>query len=509
MHHRHCSIPNQQVRLASHMIAHQGIYGFVSQLSREHSISRQSLYTLKSRGQEAMEHVFSPKQQRRGQEEVLIERAVLILFTEAHASREGIQRCIEDILGEHVSTGKISAIIHEAGRRAQEWLAQHIPEGMRVLAIDEQYGSKRGEAYLNIVDAHSAFILASVPPVAVDGESWSILLLHMQGQGLKWRIAVSDGGKAIQKALQEITPDNIHQRDLWHVLHECQKSQGRVERAVKKLQEQIPVVERQAKRVAAGQKPLGKNPKTDVGAHVAECQQMEYVAVSLYYLTSELRRLLGIIVLTEQGILGSTARQEELNALLDLFAELCEVTPSTMKKEVEKLFHHVQAALPGLLSFSQDLDAVQQKTTRQLGEAAVHLIGWAWQRRAILGPKRDQFVADFPPAWQHAAAELLGAWDQAVRSSSVVENWHSILRPYLAVHRHLSADMLAILAVWHNHRVASHGMHKGLSPLIRSGLAREPTDWLVALGYPPASPYPKQVQNSIDTTNMEIESIAA
>ena len=223
----------------------------------------------------------------------------------------------------------------------------------------------------------------------------------------------------------------------------------------------------------------------------------------------ELRRLLGIIVLTEQGILGSTARQEELNALLDLFAELSEVTPSTMKKEVEKLFHHVQAALPGLLSFSQDLDAVQQKTTRQLGEAAVHLIGWAWQRRAILGPKRDQFVADFPPAWQHAAAELLGAWDQAVRSSSVVENWHSILRPYLAVHRHLSADMLAILAVWHNHRVASHGMHKGLSPLIRSGLAREPTDWLVALGYPPASPYPKQVQNSIDTTNMEIESIAA
>ena len=175
-----------------------------------------------------------------------------------------------------------------ARRRAQEWLAQHIPEGMRVLAIDEQYGSKRGEAYLNIVDAHSAFILASVPPVAVDGESWSILLLHMQGQGLKWRIAVSDGGKAIQKALQEITPDNIHQRDLWHVLHECQKSQGRVERAVKKLQEQIPVVERQAKRVAAGQKPLGKNPKTDVGAHVAECQQMEYVAVSLYYLTSEL-----------------------------------------------------------------------------------------------------------------------------------------------------------------------------------------------------------------------------
>jgi putative exporter of polyketide antibiotics len=83
--------------------------------------------------------------------------------------------------------------------------------------------------------------------------------------------------------------------------------------------------------------------------------------------------------------------------------------------------------------------------------------------------------------------KLFGAWDHAVRSSSAVENWHSVLRPFLAVHRHLSADMLAILAVWHNHQLASRGLHKGLSPLMRSGLANAPTDWLAALGYSSAS----------------------
>src|SRR5262249_16141327 len=224
-------------------------------------------------------------------------------------------------------------------------------------------------------------------PVAVDGESWSILLLHMQDQGLKWRVAVSDGGKAIQNALHEVTPDNVHQRDLWHVLHESQKVQGRVDRKVCKLQEQTPVVERQAKRLAAGQKPLGRNPKTDVVAHAADLHQMLYLATSLRYLTGELQRLLSIVVLTDQGILGSTARQEELDALLDLFAELCEVTPNTVKQEVKKLFHHVQAALPGLLGFCQDLDAVLEPAIDHLGGAAVHLIGWAWLRRAILGPK--------------------------------------------------------------------------------------------------------------------------
>ena len=66
-------------------------------------------------------------------------------------------------------------------------------------------------------------------------------------------------------------------------------------------------------------------------------------------------------------------------------------------------------------------------------------------------------------------------------------DWHSILRPHLAVHRTLSPGLLALLAVYHNHHVAARGVHAGQSPLQRSGLTDAPTNWLVALGYPPAS----------------------
>jgi hypothetical protein len=44
-----------------------------------------------------------------------------------------------------------------------------------------------------------------------------------------------------------------------------------------------------------------------------------------------------------------------------------------------------------------------------------------------------------------------------------------------------------LLAVWHDHRVFRRGVHKGTSPLQLSGMLDAPTDWLVALGYPPAS----------------------
>lgn len=45
--------------------------------------------------------------------------------------------------------------------------------------------------------------------------------------------------------------------------------------------------------------------------------------------------------------------------------------------------------------------------------------------------------------------------------------------------------MLALIAVWHNHRVYTRGIHKGKNPLQLSGITDAPTDWLLALGYPP------------------------
>ena len=267
MHLHHCIPVAQRVDLASRMIVHSKKYGFVSHLSRESNISRQSLYALKSRGQEAMERVFRPKQEAIEQM-AQVERAALVLFTEGHASREGIQNCLEELLGVYVSTGKISSIIHEAGKRAQEWLDQHIPKGRRDLAID----------------AHTSFVYASSPPVAVDGESWKLMLWQMKDHGLQFRVIVSDGGKAIGRAVREIAPDAIHQRDVWHVLHEWQKVQERIDRAVKALHQRTPAVERNAKRVEAGKKPLGRNPQTDVQAHASDVQHMEYVATSLRYL---------------------------------------------------------------------------------------------------------------------------------------------------------------------------------------------------------------------------------
>lgn len=89
-----------------------------------------------------------------------------------------------------------------------------------------------------------------------------------------------------------------------------------------------------------------------------------------------------------------------------------------------------------------------------------------------------------PPSGGPVQTLCGSAWEEAVRASSAVENWHSVLRPYLAVHRRLSTGMLALVACWHNHRIAERGQHQGLSPLMRRGLTPLSSDWRLTLGYP-------------------------
>jgi hypothetical protein len=307
-----------------------------------------------------------------------------------------------------------------------------------------------------------------------------------QERGLRWEATVSDGGVAIEAALRVVDPDRPHGRDVWHVLHVCAQVQGRLDRAVATLVGRTAAVARQAARVAAGRPPRGHHVCADVAAHATAVALAQRTATDLRYLTGVLRDLLGVVVVTPRGLLDAAGRAGELEALLALLADLARGAPSVQQAELARLHQHIQGARPGLLVWVGPLDAIQHDAARILGADGVALVAWAWQRRRVLGRSVDHLVAQLPASWGPAARRLLTTWQRVPRASSAVENWHSILRPHLAVHRTLSPGFLALLAVWHNHRVFARGAHAGASPLQLSGLPEAPTDWLVALGYPPA-----------------------
>jgi transposase-like protein len=480
----HPSTPEQRAQWTAYMLAHRGEYGLITQLSREHGISRPTLYAWREQAQQALLRTFTPPAPAPSVTPSL-ERQVLTVLVHAHASERGLQTCIRTLTQRGLSLATISQILHQAQQRALDWMQTHIPCSVRALALSEIYANNRRGAYLNVVDVHSGAVWASVGPLAVDTDSWTLVLWSLMDRQLRWDRVVADDGAAISAACRAVTPHLPLQRDQWHVWHSCAQVQGRLSRWLRNLEAQTPIVARQAARLAAGQRPRGPNPKTDVSAHAQEVECARRVVEALRILTHELRRLLSVVVIDQRGVLSAAQRQADVAAALELLKELVASAPAAQQAELQRVQTCIQEALPQLLTFVAQLDQVQHALRRVLAPERQALLGWAWLRRKQLGWTSREKVAASPADWQDAARVLLASWDAAVRVSSAVSRWHSILRPHLAVHRTLSAGMLALLAVWHNHRVFTRGVHKGKSPLQLSGMLSAPSDWLVALGYPP------------------------
>ncbi len=73
------------------------------------------------------------------------------------------------------------------------------------------------------------------------------------------------------------------------------------------------------------------------------------------------------------------------------------------------------------------------------------------------------------------------------RASSAIENVHSVLRPYIRVHKRVSPGFLDLFSFYWNTRKRRWGRHKGTSALeVLTGESHP--DWLTMLGFPPAAP---------------------
>jgi hypothetical protein len=234
---RHNTSPAQRIEAVRQMIAHAGDYGVVTRLSHDLGVSRQTLYTWTERGLQALDQAFLPTPALPRHTPAL-ERQVLTLLVEGHASTRGIQACLRVTTGQHVGLGTISTIIAEAQRRARTWMAAHAPPTSRALALDEIYGRQRHGAYLNIVDLASWAVWAAEGPLAVDADTWTLVLWEAQARGLRWHATVSDGAPAIQQACATVDPDGQHGRDIWHLLQTCSQVQARLDRVVATLEAQ-------------------------------------------------------------------------------------------------------------------------------------------------------------------------------------------------------------------------------------------------------------------------------
>ncbi len=135
----HASTISQRAQWVSALLAHEGRYGEVSQMSRSSGVSRQTLYAWKAKGQRALAAALAPqKPQAQVRQSPGLQRAVLTLLIQGHASYRGIQACLKELLGLEVSLGTMTAIVQTAGQRAQSWLVQQVPQERLVISVKSE-----------------------------------------------------------------------------------------------------------------------------------------------------------------------------------------------------------------------------------------------------------------------------------------------------------------------------------------------------------------------------------
>lgn len=226
----------ERMQIVASIIDKPERYGVISQLAREYQLSRQTLYTMLQRGQDGLAQGLEARTPGRPAlatsllvDQNRLDRAIVTLTVSGHASLEGVQACLAEVLDWDRSIGYISGVLDRAGLAAHAWLEQVCPPNPLRADLDEIFSSRT--PHLALVDHDSTLILALQRAEARDSTTWGVLLLDQQAKGVRLAEAASDGALGISGGLAASGVAAVHLGDLFHVLRDLMVVGGHLEKA--------------------------------------------------------------------------------------------------------------------------------------------------------------------------------------------------------------------------------------------------------------------------------------
>src|SRR3990170_4001242 len=157
-------------------------------------------------------------------------RTILTLLMPGGVSGRTIDDCLRVALDRGRSTGRISELLHRAGRRAGEILEQvdHSPLGAVVLARDELFTGP--DPNLLLVEPRSLVITGLYATTDRDAQTWACALLLTQDRQVQIQGLAEDGCIPYAASCRLAQLDAAIQKDVWHPLADTRQVITDVER---------------------------------------------------------------------------------------------------------------------------------------------------------------------------------------------------------------------------------------------------------------------------------------
>ncbi len=460
----------------------------VSDLAARHGVSRKFVCQQTHKAVAALDGAFLSATP---DHEVLFELAVTKAWLRqvivglaliCRSSYRGVVEFLRDLLGVPVSVGRVHDMLQAATREASAINHDQDLSSIRVGLHDEIF--QGATPVLTGVDAASTYCYLLAAEQRRDADTWGMHLLDAAQQGLDPDYTVADAGQGLRAGQRAAWGDTPCHGDVFHIQRQCEGLANTMARLAKGATSRRKTL--QAKIGRTG--PRG--PDRELATQLALARQSEARA---NWLARDVRTLVHWLrhdVLVLAGPDLATRRE-----LFDfIVAEL-----AAREHEDARRLRPVRVALQNqrddLLAFAGVLD-------EKLADIAhAHAIAEPLVREACVLHRLSTTSPAYWQGWNRLRAQtgsrfhaLFAAVSRVMadtpRSSALVENLHSRLRPYFTLRRHLVGSYLDLLRFFLNHRRfmrSRRAERQGKSPReLMTGQGHP--HWLTLLGLGPLQP---------------------
>lgn len=405
-----------RMELAFMMLNPERPWGQVSDLSREHGVSRKFLYELQEKARKGLAEALQPQAAgRRSNHRQLIidaafvQRAIAACMSIVPGTVRTVQALLDLLCGVQRSVGYISQSAQELGAAA---LAYQQGLSLPILALaeaDEIFQDRK--PCLTLVDGRSFLVLSLSVQTHRDETTWGSVLLDVQKQGVHLVDVASDGAKGIHQAGVKAVSLLIPLRpDLFHLIREAHHTTQRLEKAAYRAIGNAERARRAQEEQVLPKRRRGAPLKVKVALPQALAEEQQTIAhlEAWEWLFHEIRQALEPIDPLGCIVSARQARQT-LTTALELLQTLENQTIQTF---VSQFYEKLDELIAPLDWLEQALAPWREGLDPQL-EA---WITWAWQHQQELNLTIDQLL----PA---SHLDLVTAFWNASRCSIALSAW--------------------------------------------------------------------------------------
>ena len=457
----------------------------VSDLAREHEVSRKFLYQQAHIAQEALDQAFASSSKL---DDVLFElpvtkawlqQLVLGLVLSCHSSTRGVVELLRDVFDYQISVGAVHNIVHSAVSDAQRINQQYDLSPIRIGLLDEIF--QAGDPVLVGVDAQSTFCFLVSPEKHRDADTWGFRLLELVDQGFAPDATVADFAGGLRAGHQEALPDVPCRGDVFHALYNFGPLVRYLENRAYEAMEVRAKLERKQ---ATAERRHGRKDQS-LARKISYARTAEAKAIALADEVALLAQWLRDDILSVAGPESAVRRD-----LLDFVVAELRARETACPDRIRPVRTLLENQRDNLLAFAVDLDrelaALAQEwqmsvTTAREVLQMQSLPMWDPKRRRCEAALRETLRGRYHGVY----ANVQELSDRVVRASSLVENLNSRLRTYFFLRRQLGKDYLTLLQFFLNHR-------RYLRSEVPSRVGKSPAElltgephahWLELLGY--------------------------